>query len=434
MNQQFCTEIISEVVADPTSGLLRFRRPDIFNQINKIKTNLSDERLNSLTYASSRIKIWWNCNNNLCGCHIWEGTIYSRTRIRINNKMSGCPYCSGRKMCEHSISIMNNELLAKEFDPNLNPEINPYLISPFSHKNLTWRCINHKSCDEHIWISKPHDRSNGTKCPFCSFNGTRQVCKCNSIMANPLLKLLHEEFDFININNKDINPYKISAGSHVHAWWKCFTCNFIWRATFLSRTYGTGCPTCASIRKESKGELRCKSYLKRTGIEFYQQIKLNYIPSRRYDFGFIWNNITFLVEIDGAQHMKFVPLWHKTNDQFIIQQQIDKIKSFIPLILGISILRISNDNAIYIEQCVNTFSYIKSMPEYNNVPLLVLDDINNYNYLFDYFNVDLIKRFTDSSYINEIIEKFNNLKFFIFDLKTNRSRPAMFNLDQVDSI
>lgn len=310
-NQLYCVEI----TPDPTSKFLKFKRPEIFKQIDRLK--YTQEELNKIDRLTcgSKTKLWWICLNNHCGCHKWLATIYDRTRN--DGKATGCPFCClNRKLCIHSISIMNNSLLALEFDQCLNINIDPNKIAPFSNIELWWRCSRHKTCNDHIWRARASDRTNGSNCPFCSIQ-RRSACRCDNFMNNPLLVLLRDEFDFTNPNNKDINPYILSFGSHVYAWWKCSICNFLFGSTILNRSYGHGCPSCASKRLESKGEIICRQYLESIGIFVWTQIKLIYIPTRRYDFAFISNNTTYFIEIDGPQHFIFSPHWHGTFDNFI---------------------------------------------------------------------------------------------------------------------
>lgn len=241
--QQYCKVIQQPIVADPTSRFLKFRRPDIYAQIDRSKYTEEDFiRIDKLTYGS-HVRLQFICPVDPCGCHKWESPIF--TRVCDN---SGCPfYLKGAgKTCRHQ-SFINNHILASEYAWDLNIGIDPLEISHYSHKELWFRCQKHKTCNQHIWKSTVANCSNGNsnRCPWCSIP-CKQVCLCNSFMNNPLLKLLSQEFD--KEKNIGIDPYKLSKGSHEYVWWKCFLCSFSWQSLLYHRTAGSGCPQCATKR------------------------------------------------------------------------------------------------------------------------------------------------------------------------------------------
>jgi DNA-directed RNA polymerase subunit RPC12/RpoP len=46
--------------------------------------------------------------------------------------------------------------------------------------------------------------------------------------------------------NGNLTPDHVSVHSHKKVWWKCRKCGQSWQATINNRTYGFGCPYCAS--------------------------------------------------------------------------------------------------------------------------------------------------------------------------------------------
>lgn len=511
LTQQFyCTAIAPQIIADSTSRFLKFRRPDLYNQIDKEKSkltlNLTDEQIDKLTYGSG-VKLWWICCLNPCGCHKWDAQIcdrvgknsgcpfcvkggsYKKTCIhssfmndhilaeefdiernigvdpwkisissdielwwkcrnhktcnehiwkatlanRSKNSNLGCPWCYNKQTCKCS-SFMNDSILASEFAYDLNQGIDPWKISSDSHIDLWWRCSKHKTCNTHIWSANLNlrNRNSNLGCPWC-YNQNGNICQCNTFMNNPLLTLLRDDFDFSHFENVGINPYKLSTGSDKNVWWKCSTCLFSWKAIINSRSWGRGCPSCATQRTESKGEENCREYLNKLNIESYYQIKFNYIPSRRYDFGFNKDH-TFLIEIDGKQHFKYISTWHKTYENFRDNQQVDKMKTLIPLILGYNILRISNDNQEHIKHCIDIFIDIKNQPEYSNIPLIVFDDYFKYGHLVDNFNSNLIRKLCNSKYHEEIIDSFIGFEINFYCIKHNELRKRIFDIGAEDGI
>lgn len=418
----------SQLIGDQSSRLFKLRRPDLYLQIDRSRYNKDElDKIDKLTFGSN-VKLWWICSSNkVCNCHVWEAQINERIR-----KNSGCPFCSSSKTCSH-MSFMNDKKLANEYAWDLNIGIDPWKISKYSHIELWFRCSSHKTCDEHIWSAQPHNRSRETNCPFC-INYMGQVCLCNSFMNNPLLTLLRDEFDSNHQGNIGINPYKLSSGSEQNVWWKCSTCYFSWSTLLYYRSNGNGCPKCSEQRTESKGEERCRLYLESLQIQYYSQSKLSYIPTRRYDFGFSKENNIFLIEIDGSQHFVFTEHWHKTHEIFRYFQQVDKIKTIIPILLGYNILRISNDNEIHIKNCINIFIHLKTLLDFNNIPLIVFDDMSKYLHLINDFNSDIVRQICDDKYYEEIMSKLKFLTLNVYCIKSGTFRKINVVVDGRDWI
>lgn len=363
-------------------------------------------------------KLTWRCSTHkTCNEHIWIA------RVGHRSDGCGCPFCNSgnsKRVCSCD-NIMNNPLLALEFDQTLNPCIDPYKLSHGSNISVWWRCSKHTTCSSHLWKAVVSNRSSGSGCPFCSSSGFgNQVCLCNCIMNNQLTTKLAFEFDFNHIENKNINPYKLSKGSHVIVFWRCYICKFSWKDLVNNRSRGIDCPLCASKRTCSKGEERIRLYLEeQLNIETFYQIKFKEIPTRRFDFGFNHNNKTLMIEMDGIQHFKYTECWHQTQEKFLESQNVDKIKTIIPIILGHNILRISNDDQSHIKMCIDVFIRLKSLPGFCDYPLIVFDDYSNYTHLVNNCDEDLIKKICDEQYHTEIVNKVKDLNLYIFDIKTN---------------
>jgi len=456
-NSLYCMQISST-----NSNVLKDRYPDIFATLHPTK-NLGID-VNKLTIGNSKTKVWWTCFNNKCGHHEWE-TLVS---VRVNAK--GCKFCSGRAVCK-CFSIMNNPQWVKEFAVDLNPKIDLHTIAPHSNKKYWWRCTDHTTCTNHIWLTSPNvkgscpfcinrqtcscdsimsvprlrdsfhetlntgidpykvakfshvmiwwkclvhtscgehvwqsvalSRSSGTDCPFCC---NQQICKCNSFMNNQILNK-----EFIQELNHEIDPWKISAGADIKLWWRCSTCDYEWGAFIYARTGGnqTGCPYCASIRKESIGYSFCKKYLTDKNIQFVTEYKISQIlPSRRYDFMFEYNDKKWILEYDGTQHFRQTG-WYD-DENFKNNQEIDKIKNCVALIMGFNFIRIHYKDEILVNASLDyflnlkldsltlsfddqeTYLHMKSSPDFdvlNKVCSRYSNDIINYkyNFLFVYF-------------------------------------------------
>lgn len=101
----------------------------------------------------------------------------------------------------------------------------------------------------------------------------------------------------------------------------CNKCGHIWYQSINGHINNrSGCPMCSS----SKGELACMDYLISLKLAFKPQAQIISLPTRYYDFMFIHNNISYLLEFDGKQHFEF---FHDDIGNFIQTQTIDILKT-----------------------------------------------------------------------------------------------------------
>ena len=106
------------------------------------------------THGSS-FNAWWKCEHG----HEWEAPIYRRTI-----KMTGCPYCSGKKIQIGFNDFASKEpLLAKEWHPTKNYPLLPTEVGRASNKRVWWCCQK-----GHEWITMISNRTKGhSNCPHC---------------------------------------------------------------------------------------------------------------------------------------------------------------------------------------------------------------------------------------------------------------------------
>jgi Probable Zinc-ribbon domain len=155
----------------------------------------------------SGLKVWWKCANNPCGCHVWFGVISHRT------SGVGCPYCSGRNVCEHYNLLTEYPKLCEEWDYLKNEE-GPENYSISSNKNVWWKCTKN-ICGCHCWESSISNRTSNQKrnCPYCS---NKAVCEHNNLAITHTK--LCKEWDY----TKNIKlPQNYSFGSGTKVWWVC---------------------------------------------------------------------------------------------------------------------------------------------------------------------------------------------------------------------
>ena len=82
-----------------------------------------------VTYGSEK-KVWWLCKKG----HEWEYPVFSR------NQGNGCPFCSGRRATKENCLQTVSPSIAKEWHPTKNGSWTPKDVSPFSKRNVSWKC------------------------------------------------------------------------------------------------------------------------------------------------------------------------------------------------------------------------------------------------------------------------------------------------------
>jgi len=122
---------------------------------------------------NSHKKVWWLCSKG----HNWVAVISNR------NNSTGCPYCSGRKVCLDNCLQIINPFLAKEWHPTKNGKLSSRDVTPNSGRRAWWLCSKDKN---HEWNAIIGRRNKGSNCPYC--RSTKKVCIDTAF--KPLIHLL----------------------------------------------------------------------------------------------------------------------------------------------------------------------------------------------------------------------------------------------------
>ena len=188
----------------------------------------------------SKKRVWWKCNKG--HEHEWEATIGSRVIGR------GCPFCSGKRVCDDNCLKNVNPDLAAEWHPTKNGDLTPANVTVGSPKNVWWKC---EKGDEHEWKASINDRSSGVGCPFCSGN---RACSDNSLQT--LRPNIAKQWHPTKNGNK--TPNDVTIGSNKSAWWLCEKDHtHIWEAVINDRVAKKlGCPFCSGKRASSNNCLQ----------------------------------------------------------------------------------------------------------------------------------------------------------------------------------
>ena len=108
---------------------------------------------------NSNKKVWWKCEKG----HEWQAIIANR------NKGIGCPYCSGRYAIKGKTDLATiNPTLAKEWNYEKNGDLKSENFTANSGKKVWWKCDK-----GHEWQATIANRNNGTGCPECYKNSSK---------------------------------------------------------------------------------------------------------------------------------------------------------------------------------------------------------------------------------------------------------------------
>ncbi|DBA98594.1 TPA: hypothetical protein ACH3X1_014389 [Trebouxia sp. C0004] len=202
---------------------------------------------NILIRPASHRKVWWTCDQCPDSCpHIWDATVADRTYGR------GCPFCSGRTICQHNTLARKAPEVALFWDAKKNHPMSPTHVTVSSDKRAHWKCI---ICSYEWQASVSNKVCGKTGCPMCArahagrkADGTRQKHPTFAAAKHALVA----QWDHERNRENGHFPDNTTLRSGKLIWWKCHECPkgkvHSWQAQAFSRTLcikPTGCPCCA---------------------------------------------------------------------------------------------------------------------------------------------------------------------------------------------
>lgn len=209
----------------PENRSLAHKRPDLIKEWDY-------ENNGDLTpwnvYYGSGIIVSWKCPI----CHkSFLTSLNGMNRVMEGN--TGCPYCSGKRVCIENCLATINPKLASEWHPTKNGKLTPYDVTSSSHKDAIWICEY-----GHEYRATIANRSAGKGCSYCA---GKKSCKDNCLATrNPWLS---KEWDYEK--NGKLTPYDVLPNSSKKASWICKICGQKYDAIIANRNLGTSCPYCA---------------------------------------------------------------------------------------------------------------------------------------------------------------------------------------------
>jgi hypothetical protein len=124
-----------------------------------------------------------------------------------------------------------NPVLAKEWHPGRNGDLNPRNVTPGSGRKIWWICNS-----GHEWQAPVYSRNRGSGCPLCnrpSANDENEMLIANT----DLIKQWHVT------KNSGLNLRNLPSGFKKKVWWICEE-GHEWEQTVKARMKGSGCPYC----------------------------------------------------------------------------------------------------------------------------------------------------------------------------------------------
>lgn len=261
---------------------------------------------------SGAINVWWLCPD----CH------ESYKKQIAERQKSGCPYCSGKRVCEWNCLAIKLPDIAKMWHPTLNGDMTPNDVTCGSNKMAWWLC---KNCNEN-YNASICNITYGYGCPYCS---GQKVCNWNCLATK------HAEIagQWHTIKNGKITPHDVVSGSRKKFWWKCSFCN---KDIFISCGTATQrdkkyliCSKCNCFCQEEQ----IRSIIERlTGKKFPKTRKIpwlyNHLTKYKYEADGYCEELNIIFEHQGQQHCgvdgKYI---RRTNDFFYqLYKDADKYK------------------------------------------------------------------------------------------------------------
>jgi hypothetical protein len=182
----------------------------------------------------SNKRMWWICKKG----HEWRVSVSNRAQFG-----TGCPYCSGKKVCADNSLEHVAPGIADQWHPVKNVDLTPKDVPAGSNKRLWWICRK-----GHEWQAKVSERRNGSGCPYCL--GKRASKSHNLQIKNPRLAA-----EWHPTKNGKLRPKDVTPKSSKKVWWMCEK-GHQWQDTVLARSKGKGCPH-FQHRKVSRVKVNC---------------------------------------------------------------------------------------------------------------------------------------------------------------------------------
>jgi len=150
------------IAGSPGKGILRKSLAEEFPGIVRQWDAQRNGKITPETVpAGSNFGAAWRCDIGCKHCgepHHWHASVASRCLDG-----SGCPFCSGQRVCKCQSMAAQYPQLMKEWDWDGNVGIDPFTLGCHSRKKVYWMCPKHGA-----WLTRVSYRCiPGSGCPEC---------------------------------------------------------------------------------------------------------------------------------------------------------------------------------------------------------------------------------------------------------------------------
>ena len=200
-----------------------------------------------MIHPNSSRKVQWTCNQCPAGArHVWQAVVSNRTAGK------GCPYCTGKAVCQHNSLATQAPNVASEWDSDVN-SLTPSDFTSHSNVMVGWKC----STCQHTWLAIINSRTYGSGCPQCAILKRAIQNKQPTLAASG--PTVMKFWDAEQNAQHGFHATRLTLGSCKKVHWVCHECpagqKHRWRtspnARHLGRKTQVGCPFCAN-RKACK--------------------------------------------------------------------------------------------------------------------------------------------------------------------------------------
>lgn len=262
--------------------------------------------------------------------HKYCGSIYHIRSTSFINDSQRCSNCCRKYENSFAYHVERElgEPIEKYWDFDKNTA-NPYHIWKSGSEYVWIKCQNEdinilnglKKKEYHgSYIIKCNNFFTGYRCSYCSPIDNMKVHPYDSFGYYNFDKIMHW------LPENDISPFKVGRYSNKKYKFICRECNNIFNKRLSDITsYDQWCPECSM----SEGEKKISDWLMCNDIKYEYEKEfegLTGIGGGNLSYDFYLYDYNLLIEYQGDQHKKFIPIFHKTYKDFEKQLEHDARK------------------------------------------------------------------------------------------------------------
>lgn len=320
---------------------------------------------------------------------------------------TGCPQCEGNrkyeikeviqicaargytilnpKIYECARTIMKMEcpegcITSKTFNSVLNDEM--CLLCFYKSRQLPLSVISERCAKAELKFIGPYEGTN-VPCLVQCGEGHRtykvireDMTKCIECTGNRGTLPYTQEMADVIYEDLGLTLLDVYKGTKHRHWVKCIAKDHIGRKSIDRAREGHICNTCSRLRMESLGASICREIIHELmGMNYEDEKVLPNLPRKRYDFALIYKGRRYIIEYDGPQHFKYVPLYHTDENNFLAKQEIDRLKTYMAWFNGYNVIRVSGTDKNHIRDFI-----MKCLNKVEDTPWILCDG-PQYQYL-----------------------------------------------------